>query len=133
MAIFTNNICKVEVTDFAKKKYLKSFYKEKKNVFQRLWFAFDFMLRKPEQLLKKKDNEVIHDNGNVAICKCYFKSELKKSAKSSGGRVIIAWHREDKLVRVLLAYGKKHIRGGHETVWWEGVVKQNFVEYKELL
>jgi len=132
MKTSTDFACRVVVSDFAKKKYLKSLDKENKRVFSKLWFAFELMLKKPKKLLKKAHNEIIHDNGDVAICKCYFKSELKKSAKSAGGRAIIAWHKKEGVVQVLLVYKKKHIVGSHETVWWEGVISKNYPEYKEL-
>ena len=110
--------CEVEITNFAKRKFLDSFLKEDKRVFPKMWFAFELMLKKPEKLLQRSHNDIIHDNGDIAICKCYFKSELKKSAKSSESRAIIAWHREEATVRVLLVYKKKHIKGkgSHETV-----------------
>ena len=132
MKTSTDFVCRVVVSDFAKKKYLKSLDKENRRVFSKLWFAFELMLKKPEKLLKKAHNEIIHDNGDVVICKCYFKSELKKSAKSAGGRAIIAWHKKERIVRVLLVYKKKHIVGSHETAWWEGVISKNYPEYKEL-
>jgi len=132
MIISINGKCRVDITPFAEKHYLKEFKKEGK-VFLKFWFAFEVMLAKPEKLLKKKGNEIIHSNNSVVICKCYFKSEHNKSAKSGGSRVIIAWHKDENVVMVLLVYKKKHIKGSHETVWWEGVVKKVFAEYRDLL
>ena len=130
---FSDENCKVEITSFAKRNFLNSFAKENKKEFPKMWQAFEMMLKKPKLLLQLSHNEIIRDNGNVAICKCYFKSERNKSAKSGGSRAVIAWHRNENKVRVLFVYKKKHIKlKSHETAWWKEVIKKNFKEYKGL-
>ena len=79
---FSDENCKVEITSFAKRNFLNSFTKENKKEFPKMWQTFEMMLQKPKLLLQLSHNEIIRDNGDVAICKCYFKSERKKSTKS---------------------------------------------------
>ena len=71
--------------------------------------------------------ETMSDHGDFLICKGYFKVfASKKSAKSSGYRYIVKVDKKANLSRLLLIYDKTHIVGSNETVWWQGIIKNQF-------
>jgi len=125
----------VVVTPLAEKYYLKNFHKRYRKNFTTPWQAFLFMLGKFDLLTTRAGTNFIttdHDGG-VAIYKCEFKVLPNESAKASGNRCIVARHQKDKTVKVLLVYSKNNIAGNSETAWWKGFVKDNYLEYSELL
>jgi len=68
-----------------------------------------------------------------------FKGEFKMhgtnvSAKSSGNRFILAANTKKELSRILLIYKKQdHVKGKHETAWWQGIIKDRYPELADLL
>ena len=71
--------------------------------------------------------ETISQRDNILICKGSFKIfASNKSPKSSGYRYIVKIDKESKTSRILLIYAKKHIVGNNETVWWQGIIKEQF-------
>ncbi len=125
---------KVIVDLFSETHHLKKLRKRYKSQFDIPWSAFLIMLERIELLLGKNRNNVISDSGSVAICKIDFKISKNESAKGSGNRCIVAWHKEEKLVRVLFVYGKQEVRKNmSETVWWKQAVRKQFPEYRNLL
>ena len=117
----------------AENKFLTKIGRKAGKYFPLRWEAFEFMLGKIELLLLKKENNTITDNGNILLCKLYFKSEQNKSAKDSGSRCIVTWHKEERIVKILLVYTKDHIKNSNETVWWKKMIKDNYPEYHELV
>ncbi len=125
----------VQITHFAEKHHLKRLQKKKyKRAFNIPWYYFLVMLQKFDLLLEKKRMKTISGTENdIVICKTEFKILPRESAKSSGNRCIVAWHKSDKEVRVLLVYDKSDIKGPHESVWWKKIIKENYTEYQDLL
>lgn len=122
----------VAIESFCEKHYIKDLQKKHKEVpWRETLKGVKGMVRNPNASLASKKLTVIHDLGAVKICKGEFKIfGSKVSVKRSGLRFIMAVDGERLMSRVLLVYGKDHVRGGHETVWWQGVVRDNFPQYK---
>lgn len=120
---------------FAEKHFIKNFAKK----YQGAW---DFTLgvireefEKIDFLFAKTIAEMISDpNNNIVICKTEFKiAGTKESRHGSGNRCIIALHKDESVVRVLLVYHKKDLRGNNETTTWKKIVRDNYLEYKDLI
>jgi hypothetical protein len=123
----------VKIEDYATKHYLKKIFKKGGKNFSFLWEAFEIMLEKINKLILKDGNNTITDDGDVLLCKLYFRSEQNKSAKDSGSRCLVVWHKNENLVKVLLVYSKDYIKGSHETVWWKKQLKSGYPEYSSLI
>ncbi|MDO8572454.1 MAG: hypothetical protein Q7S11_01630 [bacterium] len=124
----------VTIEDFAEGHYLKNFRKKYNKSFDIPWKAFLLLLEKFDLLLKRSGTNAISDkDGKIVICKSEFKILPNESAKSSGNRCIIVQDKEKMEVRILLVYCKHDIQGGNETVWWSNIIKNNYLEYKNLL
>ncbi|MFZ3055061.1 MAG: hypothetical protein WA091_03750, partial [Minisyncoccales bacterium] len=70
----------------------------------------------------------------VKIVKTEFKiAGSKESAKTSGNRCIVAWHKNDNLVFILLVYGKTDLSSGNkETNEWKRMIRDNYPQYEDL-
>lgn len=55
------------------------------------------------------------------------------SRHSSGNRCIVAIHKAENKVYVLLVYHKNDIGSGNETAKWKNIIIENYPEYKEVL
>lgn len=96
--------------------------------------ALEAEFRSFEILTERSIAELIHERDNVALYKTEFKvAGTQESRKTSGNRCIVAVHRTEKRVHVLLVYSKKDVRGSRETDWWESEIRENFPQYKSLV
>lgn len=128
---------KYEVTfeSFTERHFIRTFAKKYKG-------AWDFTLRtlveefeRVDVLLTRSIAEYITDkNADIVICKTEFKiSGTQESRHGSGNRCIIAIHRDESKVCVLLVYHKNDLGGGNETTNWKKLVKENYSEYSSIL
>ena len=124
----------VQIEDFAKRHFIKSFEKKYKNNWD---FTLRFLLEefiRIDNLLKTARAEIIYDSTEVKIIKTKFRVVgTKESAKTSGNRCIVAWHKTNKFVSILLVYRKTDLSGRNETAEWKSLVKENYPVYKDLL
>ncbi len=67
------------------------------------------------------------------FCSKFKVAGTKESAKTSGNRCIVAWVPAKQLVEVLLVYTKTNLEGGNETTKWKGLVRENFIEYGQVI
>jgi hypothetical protein len=68
------------------------------------------------------------DDGKNIVIKLDFKVAIvqrETTPKRAGNRVIALLDNENKQVRILMVYKKKHVKG-KETVWWKGEIARNF-------
>ena len=116
---------------FTERHYIRTFSKKYKS-------AWDFTLKfirdefeRIDILFGKSIAEYITDrNEDVVICKTEFKiAGTQESRHGSGNRCIVAIHKDQKVVKVLLVYGKVDVRGSKETSWWQSVIKDNYQDY----
>ncbi len=84
-------------------------------------------------LFQKSIAEYITDkNADIVICKTEFKiSGTQESRHGSGNRCIVAIHKSENKVCVLLVYHKNNLSGHNETAEWKKLVTENYPEYKE--
>jgi len=116
---------------FTERHYIRTFSKKYKS-------AWDFTLKfirdefeRIDILFGKSIAEYITDrNEDVVICKTEFKiAGTQESRHGSGNRCIVAIHKDQKVVKVLLVYSKVDVKGSKETSWWQSVIKDNYQDY----
>jgi hypothetical protein len=124
----------VRIEAFAGKHFIKSFEKKYKKHWDITMRAIVFELERIDNLLLTDRAETIIDADIVKIVKTKFRIvNSKESAKTSGNRCIVAWHKKDKFVNVLLVYSKTDLSSSNkETDEWKKIIKNNYPEYKHL-
>lgn len=131
----TTNEYQVIVGSFTERYFIKNFAKK----YRKAWdTTIDFLLAEfkfIDVLFSKSIAEHITDShANIIICKTEFKiSGTKESRHGSGNRCIVAIHRDTSKVRVLLVYNKNDLKGNNETVSWKNLVRENYLEYSNIL
>jgi len=125
----------VKIEAFAEKHFIKSFEKKYKKHWDITLRAITFELERIDNLLQTDKAEVMIDSDNVKIVKTRFKlAGSRESTKTSGNRCIVAWHKKDKFVSILLVYNKTDLSSSNkETGEWKKLIKNNYKEYKHLL
>lgn len=124
----------VKIEAFAEKHFIKSFEKKYKKHWDVTLRAITFELERIDNFLENDKAEIIIDSDNIKIVKTRFKlAKSKESAKTSGNRCIVAWHKKDKFVSILLVYNKTDLSSSNkETGEWKKLIKDNYPEYKHL-
>lgn len=125
----------VEFSEFAESHYIKSFKKKYKSAWDKTQTALYLQYSNFDFLFQKNVAETIVDNKDIKICKTEFSvAGTQKSPHASGNRCIVALHKKDAIVKVLLVYSKTDVTtSGNETSWWKVIIKDNFEEYKNIL
>lgn len=128
------NNCSVQIEHFANNHFIKNFKKKYRSSWDVTLEAIKATLVRIDNFLNTDKAEVIIDREDVKIIKAEFKiAGTEVSAKSSGNRYIVAWHKYDNVVFVLLVYGKTDISSkNNETAEWKNIIKTNYSKYKEL-
>ncbi len=123
----------VKIETFAERHFIKSFQKKYKIQWDFTLRAIVAELERIDTLLLTDRAETICDVGDIKIIKTKFKvAKTKVSAKKSGNRCIVAWHKDNQLVFILLVYGKINLNGTNETAEWKKIIKNNYPQYKHL-
>ena len=124
--------CSVRIEAFEEKHFIKSFEKKYKKHWDVTLRAIIAGLERIDNLLLTDRAETIVDADAIKIVKTKFRIvNSKESAKTSGNRCIVAWHKKDKFVSILLVYGKTDIKSSNkETGEWKKIIKDNYPEYK---
>lgn len=125
----------VTVEAFAERHFIRGFEKKYKGAWD---FTFKFLYQEFEQIdllfLKSTAEYITNKDADIVICKTEFKiAGTQESRHGSGNRCIVAIHRVENKVRVLLVYHKNDLGGGSETGNWKNIIKENYKEYKDLL
>ncbi|MCX6756298.1 MAG: hypothetical protein NTX85_03085 [Candidatus Nomurabacteria bacterium] len=124
----------VQIEDFAQRHFIKSFEKKYKVHWDITLRAIMAELERIDMLLLTDRAETVYDGGDVKIIKTKFKVvKSKESATTSGNRCILAWHKNNHFVSILLVYGKTDLGGGKETAEWKRIVKENYPQYCDFL
>ena len=124
----------VQIESFAERHFIKSFEKKHKTHWDFTLRAIIAELERIDTLLLTSRAETICDAGDIKIVKTKFTvAGTKESAKTSGNRCIVAWHKDKQFVSVLLVYAKTDITGDKETAQWKKLVKENYPAYKTIL
>lgn len=123
----------VQIEQFAERHFVKSFEKK----YQLHWVptlrSIVDGLERIDSLLLTDRAETICDVDGIKIVKTKFRVDgTKESAKTSGNRCIVAWHKEKQFVSVLLVYAKTDLRGHNETAEWQKLIKNNYPQYQHL-
>jgi|SRR5690606_4700292 len=122
----------VILEDFAERHYCKDL--SKRRSWTTTWHSLEQILArfKPDALAGKLEPPIkLNDDRTLVLYKMMFRlaDEHDKSAKTSGHRLIFVCDYEYRVIRVLLVYHKRHIKGSKETAWWTKLV---YDEYKDL-
>jgi len=123
----------VRIEKYAESHYIKSFAKKHNNHWDITLKAIIISLEHIDTLLLTDKAEIISNVAGVKIIKTKFtvaKSGI--SAKTSGNRCIVAWHKEEQFVSILLVYGKTDFSGHNETEEWKSIIRDNYPEYMDL-
>lgn len=124
----------VKIEDFAERHYIKNFSKKYKGAWDVTWRAIIEEFKRAESLFKTSIAETIINAGNIKIIKTEFRvAGTKESRKSSGNRCIAAIHNDKRIVCVLLVYHKNDIGDRNETARWKQIIKDNYLQYRNLL
>lgn len=121
----------VEVEKFAERHFIAGFKKKYKTAWSTTWKALEEEFKRLDTLIGINNYvEIIYDCTAFIICKTEFKiAGTQESKHSSGNRCIVAAYKGERVVRVLLVYGKTDVRGSKETAWWQNTVKDNYSGY----
>jgi len=124
----------VQIERFAERHFIKSFEKKHKAHWGVTLRAIIAELERIDTLLlTERADTICDDSHGIKIIKTKFRVVgTKESAKTSGNRCIVAWHKEKQFVSILLMYGKTDLSGHNETAEWQNMVKNNYPEYKHL-
>jgi hypothetical protein len=125
----------VSVEDFAERHYVTSFKKKYHGAWEVTLRGIKEELVRIRHILGKSNRiEIIVDQKPLKLIKVDFRVHgTTMSAKSSGNRYVAVLNDETGTAKILLVYSKNDVRGNHETVWWQGVVKSNYPEYRALI
>ncbi len=125
--------CSVHIEAFAERHFIKTFSKKYKAQWDSTLSAIVAELERIDALVSTSRAETICDAGEVLIIKTKFRVVgTQESAKTSGNRCIVAWHKSQQSVAVLLVYAKTDLSGHNETAEWQGIIKENYPVYREL-
>jgi hypothetical protein len=129
------NEYQVIVESFAERHFIKTFAKKYKGAWDT---TFNFLLTELkfiEALFPKSTAEYItNKDADIVICKTEFKIVgTQESRHGSGNRCIVAIHKIENKVKVLLVYHKNDLGGGSETGNWMKLIKENYQEYGHIL
>lgn len=120
--------------DYSERHFMKGFQKKYLNAWDITKDALMREFQSFEILTQRSIAEVIHECDGIALYKTEFKvAGTKESRKTSGNRCIVALHRAEKRVNVLLVYAKTDVKGSRETDWWESEVRNAYPVYKHLV
>lgn len=124
----------VDIEKYAERHFIKDFEKK----YHGAWdITIDALIRELQSfdvLLNQSIAETIIDGLNVKICKIEFKiAGTNQSRHGSGNRGIVAVYKNSAEIRILLIYHKSYLNDGNETAQWKQLIKDNYLEYKELL
>lgn len=123
----------VRIEEYAERHFIKSFKKKYNSQWDITLKAIIFEFERIDNLLKTDRAEIISD-GDIKMIKTKFRIvKSKESAKTSGNRCIIAWHKKEGFVSILLVYGKTDLSSDNkETDQWKRIIKDNYFQYKSL-
>ena len=122
--------------DFTERHYIKKFIKRYS---VRAWgatkVAIGAICMNADMSLTTEKLETISHQGNVLLCKLYFSvAGTGKSPKGSGNRCIVVVDTHSVRVFVLLVYHKSDFIGaGNETDKWKRIIKNNYLQYGNLV
>ncbi len=124
----------VIIKPFVERHYIKTFAKKYKKAWD---FTLEVLVEEFEKfdilLFKTIAEEITDRNADVVIYKTEFKiSGTRESRHRSGNRCIVAKHKKTSEIRVLLVYHKSDLGGGNETAKWKNIIKENYLEYRNL-
>ena len=124
----------VQIEEFAERHFIKSFQKKYKKQWDFTLISIVAELERIDNLLLTDRAETICDAGAIKIVKTKFRvAGTKESAKTSGNRCIVAWHKDKQFVSVLLVYTKTDLSGTNETAEWTKIIKDNYPTYKDII
>jgi len=125
----------VQIEDFAKRHFIKSFEKKHISHWDVTLVGIIAELERIDALLLTDRAETICDSGDIKIIKTKFRiATIKESAKTSGNRCIVAWNTENRSVSILLVYGKTDLSSSNnETAEWKNLIRRNYPEYSKIL
>jgi len=120
---------------FTERHYIRTFARKYKGSWE---LTFSLIRKGFEQidiLFTKSIAEYITDRqGEVVIGKTEFKiAGTQESRHGSGNRCIVAIHKNENKVKVLLVYHKNDLGGGSETGNWIKIIKENYPQYSKII
>ena len=128
------NNYRVSIEKYAERYFIKNFAKKYGQAWDITVEALKRELQSFEVLLLKTIAEIIVEKEGVKISKVEFKvAGTNESRHGSGNRCIVAINDQDKSIKILLLYHKNHLGKGNETAKWKQIIKENYLEYKNLL
>ena len=84
--------------------------------------------------LKSTAEYITNKDAKIVICKTEFKiAGTQESRHGSGNRCIVAIHKVENKICVLLVYHKNDLGGGNETVNWKKIVRENYHQYSKIV
>ena len=115
---------------FTERHYIRTFAKKYKGAWDTTFSFLIAEFRFIDALFLKNTAETVFDSKEIKICKTEFKiAGAQESRHGSGNRCIVAIHKDQKVVKVLLVYSKVDVKGSKETSWWQSVIKDNYQDY----
>lgn len=121
---------------FTERHFIRGFAKKYKGAWDKTLKGLILEFTYVDLLFQKSIAETIcvSDDNDIKICKTEFKiAGTEVSRHASGNRCIIAIHRKEKKVCVLLVYHKNDLGSGNETARWRTIIKDNYPEYRDML
>lgn len=120
---------KVEFDGFTERHFGKKFEKKYKNRWKETKNDIVRFCERIEKTIDTDRMRLISSQGQYRLVKMYFTVlGTKLSPKAAGNRCILVVDDENRLVRVLLVYAKRDLRGAGETIGWKMIIKEQFPE-----
>lgn len=123
---------RVEFSTFSQRHYVKDFAKRYKSNWAKTRVDIVDICARIDRMLAlgRQQAALIKAAGDHKLVKLAFAVEgTGKSPKNSGHRAIILVDEAKRRVIVLMVYGKDHIRGKQETVWWQKEVRKGCQDF----
>lgn len=117
---------------FTRNHYAKMFEKKYKYAWIITERAIGAVLARADALLAHridKLDKIKECAGGIVYKYDFSVAGTNVSPKKAGNRCIVLFQKQERTVRVLLVYGKTHVVGSNETLWWKGIVKKQYPEY----
>jgi hypothetical protein len=123
----------VVISEFAERHYIKSFKKKYHTAWDITLKTIIFQFERIDLFSKRDVAEIIISKEPFKIIKSNFSvAGTGMSPKSSGNRCIVLADEQKRLAIILLVYAKTDISQHNETAKWQGIIKENYPQYKNL-
>lgn len=119
---------KVEFSEFSNRHYARDFARKHKSNWAKTQVDIINICSRIDRMLtagRQQVNLIKATSGHKLIKLGFAVEGTNESPKKSGNRAIIWVNESRREATVLMCYGKGHVKGNQETVWWQKQIRDN--------